>query len=89
MSEINDIQKERGSVYGKFDLQCKAVGSIVKTLCNTAILNGNPPEDERIGAFVYIAIKLARYAVSPKHVDTLLDLESYANLIKKMELKDE
>lgn len=89
MSEINSIQIERGNVYGKFELQCKAVGCIVKTLCNTAILNGNPPEDERIGAFAYMAIKLARYAVSPDHKDTLVDLESYANLIKKMELEDE
>jgi hypothetical protein len=41
------------------------------------------------GALAYMAIKLARYAVSPNHEDTLVDLESYANLIKKAELEDE
>ncbi len=82
---IEKLQEERGSVYGRFDLQCKAVGSIVKTLCNTAILNGIPPEDENIGAFCYMAIKLARYASNPKHEDTLIDMESYANLIRQMQ----
>ena len=41
---------------------------------------------KEIGAVAYIAIKLARYAVSPSHVDTLVDLESYCNLIKRMEM---
>lgn len=82
---IDEIQQQRGSVYGKFELQAKCVGSIVKTLCNTAVLNGKPPEDEEIGAFAYIAIKLARYAVSPKHEDTLTDLMIYCKLIRQME----
>ena len=84
-STIEKLQEERGSVYGRFDLQCKAVGAIVKTLCNTAILNGTPPEDENIGAFCYMAIKLARYASNPKHEDTVVDMESYANLIRQMQ----
>ena len=82
---INDIQAERGSIYGKFELQAKCVGSIIKTLCNTAILNGKTPEDEQIGAFAFMAIKMSRYAVSPQHEDTLTDLMIYCKLIRQME----
>jgi len=86
---IDDIQKERGSVYGKFEVQCMTVGRIIQDLTDCTKLNGLEPSERHIGAFAYIAIKLARYAVSPTHADTLIDLESYCNLIKKMEVGDE
>lgn len=87
--EIKEIQEERGSVYGKFEEQAECVGAIIVALQNCAIQNGNEPSNKQIGAFAYTAIKLARYAVSPSHVDTVTDLESYCNLIKKMEIGDE
>ena len=86
---ISEIKKERGSVYGKFEEQAECVGAIIVALQNCAIQNGNKPSNKQISAFAYIAIKLARYAVSPSHVDTVTDLESYCNLIKKMEIGDE
>ena len=86
---ISEIQKERRNVYGKFEEQAECVGAIIVALQNCAIQNGNEPSNKQIGAFAYTAIKLARYAVSPSHADTVTDLESYCNLIKKMELGDE
>ena len=86
---IENIQEERGSVYGKFDEQVQCVGAIMVALQNCSINNGKEPTYEQVGAFAYMAIKLARYAVSPNHEDTLIDLESYANLIKKMEINNE
>ena len=88
---ISEIQKERGSIYGKFEYQAQCVGDIIGA-CVTASRQGGElgsMGSKQIGAVAYIAIKLARYAVSPNHKDTLVDLESYCNLIKKMELGDE
>ena len=86
---IKNIQEERGSVYGKFEFQATCVGQIISSLINCAEENYKRPTSSQIGSFAYIAIKLARYAVSPSHVDTLVDLESYCNLIKRMEVGDE
>ena len=88
-STIEGIQKQRGSVYGKFEEQCECVGKIIDALANCSINNGVSPTYKQLGAFAYMAIKQARYAVSPQHEDTLIDLESYCNLIKKMEVGDE
>ena len=88
---ISEIQKERGSVYGKFEYQAQCVGDIIGA-CLTASRQGGEPMSmgsKQIGAVAYIAIKLARYAVTPDHVDTVTDLESYCNLIKKMEIGNE
>ena len=87
--KIEEIQKERGSVYGEFEFQTICVGQIISSLINCAEENERRPTNSQIGAFAYIAIKLARYAVSPSHVDTLVDLESYCNLIKRMEIGNE
>lgn len=83
---IDDIQKERGSVYGKFSEQAEFVGRMIHEFEMVAVHNDVAISHKQRGAVAYIAIKLARYAVTPKHVDTLTDLESYCNLIKKMEL---
>ena len=80
-STIDAIQKQRGSVYGKFDEQCECVGKIINALANCSMNNGVAPTYKQLGAFAYMAIKQARYAVSPQHEDTLVDLESYCNLI--------
>lgn len=82
---IEDIQKERGSVYGKFSEQAECVGAIIVALQNCAIQNDNEPTNKQMGAFAYMAIKLARYAVSPDHKDTLTDLMIYCKLIRQME----
>ena len=86
---ISEIQKERGSVYGKFSEQAEFVGRMIHEFEMVAVHNDVAISHKQRGAVAYIAIKLARYAVSPNHKDTLVDLESYCNLIKKMELGDE
>ena len=86
---IDDIQKERGSVYGKFSEQAEFVGRMIHEFEMVAVHNNVAISHKQRGAVAYIAIKLARYAVSPTHADTLIDLESYCNLIKKMEIGDE
>ena len=94
---VENIQKERGSVYGKFECQAQCVGSIIGACIKASNQRGSRPCNDKndnsldsttLGAIAYVAIKLARYAVNPSHEDTLIDLESYANLIKKMESND-
>ena len=87
-SSIESIQKERGSVYGKFSEQAEFVGKMLHEFEMVAVHNDVAISNRQRGAVAYIAIKLARYAVSPQHADTLTDLESYCNLIKKMEIGD-
>lgn len=86
---IDDIQQQRGSVYGKFSEQAEFVGRMIHEFEMIAVHNNVAISHKQRGAVAYIAIKLARYAVTPSHKDTLVDLESYCNLIKKMELGDE
>ena len=88
---IEEIQKERGSIYGKFEFQAECVGNIIGACMEASRQGGELMSmgSKEIGAVAYIAIKLARYAVSPSHVDTLVDLESYCNLIKRMEIGNE
>ena len=90
MSEVSiaKVQEERGNVYGKFEAQAECVGRIIKALTECSTENGEYLSDQQVGAFAYIAIKLARYAVTPDHSDTLLDLESYCNLVRKMETEN-
>ena len=83
---IEEIQKERGSVYGKFEESADYVGRMIHEFEMLAVHNNVAITHRQRGAIAYIAIKLQRYAVSPQHADTLIDLESYCNLIKKMEL---
>ena len=86
---IEEIQEERGSVYGKFSEQANFVGKMIHEFEMVAVHNDTVITHRQRGAVAYIAIKLARYAVSPSHLDTLVDLESYCNLIKKMEIGNE
>ena len=86
---ISEIQKERGSVYGEFREQAEFVGRVIHEFEIVAVHNDTAISHRQRGAVAYIAIKLARYAVTPSHKDTLVDLESYCNLIKKMEVGDE
>ena len=86
---ISEIQKERRNVYGKFSEQAEFVGRMIYEFEMVAVRNNTAITHKQRGAVAYIAIKLARYAVTPNHKDTLVDLESYCNLIKKMEVGDE
>ena len=87
-NSIQSIQKERGSVYGKFSEQAEFVGKMLHEFEMVAVHNDVAISNRQRGAVAYIAIKLARYAVSPKHFDSTLDLTSYCDLIHKMEHPD-
>lgn len=82
---IDEIQQQRGSVYGKFSEQAEFVGRMIHEFEMVAVHNDVAISNKQRGAVAYIAIKLARYAVSPQHEDTLTDLMIYCKLIRQME----
>ena len=84
---IDELQKERGSVYGKYEAQARFVGQVIHAFQDCAQANSRLPRHEDIGSIAYMAIKMARLAVSPDHHDTLTDLESYTNLHRRMKLE--
>ena len=81
---IKEIQAERGNVYGAFEHQAVFVGKTLHELISVADDNGKALPAYALGSFAYIVMKLARLAVTPDHKDTLIDLESYCNLMYKM-----
>ena len=81
---IKEVQEERSQAYGEYIYQARFVGTVIQAFTDCAEGNGRTPRYEDIGSIAYMAIKMARLANTPDHKDTLLDLESYANLHRKM-----
>jgi hypothetical protein len=97
--QLKDVQKERGNVYGKFIDHSKAVDQIVDILKTVNMEKQNfpisvlPKEDWPEGfetAVFYMVSKLVRLATTPNHIDSALDLSSYADLwLKIIEEQDD
>jgi len=87
--QLKEVQKERGNVYGKFIDHSRAVDKIVDILKDVNIRkNGSKgfedwPEGFETSAF-YMVSKLVRLATTPDHIDSALDLSSYADLWLKI-----
>lgn len=99
--QLKEVQAERGNVYGSFADHSKAVDQIMDILKTvqvekrniplSAFKKGDWPEGFETAAF-YMVSKLVRLATTPTHVDSALDLSSYADLWLKIiekEAKDE
>lgn len=89
MSEkLKEVQAERGNNYGKFDDHARAVDQIMSILkgvnrSKTKNIDTDWPEGFKTAAF-YMTSKLVRLATTPHHVDSALDLSSYADLWLKI-----
>lgn len=95
MDGLKEVQAERGNVYGSFADHSKAVDDIMKILADVNIkkndrklkVNEAPstdyPEGFETAAF-YMVSKLVRLATTPTHIDSALDLSSYADLWLKI-----
>jgi hypothetical protein len=57
-STIESIQKQRGSVYGKFSEQCECVGKIIDALSSCSMNNGVAPTYKQLGAFANMAVNM-------------------------------
>lgn len=81
--EILNVQKERGEVYGTFRDHSEAVSSIIDIL-NQVNTQKNKKKTRFTKIFeitlFYVVSKLVRLATTPDHLDSALDLGSYAKL---------
>lgn len=85
--EVNETLKQRGSVYGEFREQVKCVDAITNAMIDCACANGREPLGTEMAEWHYLAIKLARIAVNPNHVDSYHDLAGYATLMERERMK--
>ena len=85
----DDIMKERGDRYGKYEWQRYAVGNIVHAMETVYIMknNGIFPSASLKADWYYMAIKIARIAASPDYEDNYIDLENYVLLARKENCK--
>lgn len=95
MSEqLKEVQAERGNNYGSFSVHSKAADDIMEILRNVNreknnnTISTNWPEGFETAVF-YMVTKLVRLATTPHHVDSALDLSSYADLWLKIIEKDQ
>jgi hypothetical protein len=89
MSEsVEQTLEQRGSIYGEFCEQVNAVSGIVMSMQKAYRAKHNDiPATSLVTEWYYLAIKMARIAVSPDHLDNYHDLAGYAMLMEKERLK--
>jgi len=82
--KAEDILKDRGEVYGRYDVNLAARAEIMDTL-NFLYKEKNKHDLYPIDgqALNDIVIKLVRLAASPEHLDSWLDIQGYAELNHK------
>ena len=89
-TNVDEILNQRGTVYGSYEDGVKCRADIVNALEYVYKLNINSlgmPKELQI-MFGDLALKLMRAASNPSHIDSWVDLEGYAKLIKEeMETK--
>lgn len=86
-TDASEVLKARGMIYGSYrqGVECRA--KILEALNDKHLeTQGKPlPEDLRI-MFSDLALKLMRLASDPTHLDSYVDLEGYAKLIKEQRI---
>ena len=81
---VENTLAQRGSVYGAFGIQRETVGSIVEIMKCAYVANTQEyPTKELMAEWAYLAIKLARIATNPNHIDSYLDLAGYSTLMMR------
>ena len=88
-TNVDEILKQRGSVYGSYGAGVSCRAMILEALNNKhRECNGiDLPEELRI-MFSDIALKLMRIASDPSHQDSYIDLAGYAKIIKEYKVPD-
>ena len=88
-TNVDEILKQRGSVYGSYGAGVTCRATIIEALNNKhKECNGSDlPEELRI-MFSDIALKLMRIASDPYHQDSYIDLAGYAKIIKEYKVPD-
>ncbi len=82
---VDEILKERGSVYGSYKSGVDSRGIILKALKDQYLIINEiiMPESQEVWLMDLIN-KLARLSSNPNHLDSIHDLIGYAKLIESM-----
>ena len=78
MEQVNDILKDRGSIYGSFEENSNICSKLFTTSLH--LYPFQPLPAVFVGNF-YIAGKISRLYRTPNHEDSWLDIAGYATLI--------
>ena len=79
--EVEDILKQRGSVYGDFTLNLHGRATIMAQLQQVHLeKNGELLSNVDYQALNDLVIKLVRLAATPEHLDSWADCSGYAKL---------
>lgn len=83
MLNEEQIQKDRGAIYGDFAENVRGVSAIIDAMVGIyEAKNGDKPNSFLVAEWHYMAIKLARIAATPCYHDSYTDLAIYAKLIR-------
>lgn len=83
-TDTSEILEQRGSVYGSYKKGVECRAEILSALnYKYEETNLKPMPDTLLVMFSDLALKLMRAASDPTHLDSWVDLEGYARLIKE------
>lgn len=86
---ITELLNERGDVYGDFGKGTKLEAAMLRLIADSYKFHHNKQMDDIHMIYLSkIVMKLVRLAVSPKHLDSWVDLSGYATLVA-FELQEE
>ena len=89
-TNIDEILKQRGAVYGSYGAGVKCRAKIIEALNDKhkECHHGDDLPEELVVMFSDIALKLMRIASDPSHKDSYVDLAGYAKIIKEYKVPD-
>lgn len=83
-TDANEILKQRGQVYGSYSEGVKCRANIMESINNLVKANtGEDMHPQLRVMFSDLVLKIMRAASDPSHIDSWVDLEGYAKLIKE------
>ena len=83
-TDADEILKQRGAVYGTYTdgVECRVSIMLALNDVHYKARGEDVPEYLRV-MFSDLVLKLMRAASSPSHIDSWVDLEGYAKLVKE------
>ena len=82
---VEDTLKQRGSVYGSYEVVCETRAAILSLLAiHCEVTSGKPMTPTQEVAFGDLVLKLVRAAGAPNYADSFHDLSGYSRLNEDM-----
>lgn len=86
---IESTLKDRGSVYGSYQVGTEFRAKVMDLIDTTRCKHGFKPLTTVEKVYIFDIInKLSRLVATPNHIDTWHDIAGYATLVEKVYLSD-